>query len=297
MQFYQEKGLAACGLACPICRESGCLGCAAKGCEDADTCGIYACVQEKDIAGCWQCEAFPCDQGMFASLRLRAFVRYARLFGVERLLERLRINQEAGIVYHRADGLQGDYDALGSEAEVMHMIEYGREGDPYANCPVLQTEHFTLRLVEETDARDLLSCYADPASRTLMNEDYCLGGFNFDTEAQMLDCLRIWRQVYETRDFIRWAIVDKETNCAVGTIEMFGGEMGVFRLDVASRFEKEPYLSELTGLTNTFHLLFATERIVTKVPHHAQARRAAFAALGYHQAQIEGREHYLVHQL
>lgn len=124
--FYRKKGLAACGLACPVCREAECPGCAAKGCASAADCGILKCVGERGLAGCYECGDFPCGNGMFDSVRVRAFARYAKAFGVESLLDRLEANHAAGIVYHAADGLKGDYDDLPTEEAVIEMIRSGQ---------------------------------------------------------------------------------------------------------------------------------------------------------------------------
>lgn len=43
----------------------------------------------------------------------------------------------------------------------------------YNSCPVLRTQSFTLRLVSEDDAADLLSCYSDPQSREVFDCENC----------------------------------------------------------------------------------------------------------------------------
>ena len=66
------------------------------------------------------------------------------------------------------------------------------------------------------------------------------------------------------------------TGEAVGTIEGFGGETGVLRVDIARAYEKTPYLSEILKLAeDNFHELFGNEYLVTKAVSKAEKRRQA----------------------
>lgn len=214
-------------------------------------------------------------------------------------MQDLRRNWEAGIVYHRADGLKGDYDAQLDERAVMDMLAFGRDYDPYATCPVFETDHFRLRLVCQGDAADLLACYADPLVRPIFNADNCTSDFCYDTVEEMSACIQFFMDMYEQRCFVRWSILDKHSGRAVGTMEMFSGdgEFGVLRIDLASAYEKEPFLHELLSLANErFHLLFQTEAMVVKAIPQAQERRKALEKCGYVPFAIEGREHFFVHR-
>lgn len=296
MRFMMNKGLAACGLACAACREEECPGCFADGCENAAQCGILRCVREKDIAGCHACDDFPCEQAMFDNPRVRAFVRYAKAYGVEQLLERLEANAAEGIAYHREDGLSGDYDGL-SEQEVWALLEFGHDKDPFAKCPIFETEHFTLRLVRHEDAEDLLACYGDPAVWPVLNADNCTSTFRYTTMEEMAECVGFFVSCYAQGYFVRWAIVEKESGKAVGTVEMFTGETGVLRVDIVSRLEQEEPLAELFALAaRKMPPLFGAARMLTKAPPEAKARRAALAANGYDEIQMPDREHYFVFQ-
>jgi hypothetical protein len=121
--FAPEKGLAYCGLACCLCSENAnCAGCRNAGCTGKDSCRIYRCCKEKGIAGCWECQAFPCDARMFTNPRVRAFVRFAAAHGEEKLLDVLAANVEKGLVYHYPNKLVGDYD-LQSEEAILQLLE------------------------------------------------------------------------------------------------------------------------------------------------------------------------------
>lgn len=51
-------------------------------------------------------------------LRLRAFIRFAKEYGIEKLAECVLINQKNGILY----GYQKDYDQLESENAVIALL-------------------------------------------------------------------------------------------------------------------------------------------------------------------------------
>ena len=64
---------------------------------------------------------------MHKNIRNRAFNLYAKKFGKTALLERLRINYENCITYHKPDGSnKGDYDLLETEEEIFCFIQKGR---------------------------------------------------------------------------------------------------------------------------------------------------------------------------
>lgn len=300
MEFRKEKGIAPCGLACTVCREEACPGCEARGCAEHNTCEILRCTMEKRIAGCYACEDFPCDAKMLqSSHRLRAFGRYAKQHGVDGLMAALERNHADGIVYHRGDGLAGDYDAAPTERAVMAMLAFGRASDPYKVCPSFETEHFAVRLVRETDARDLLACYGDERAWPVFNADNCTSDFRYTTLEEMEECVRFFVEAQANGWFVRWSIVDKATGRAVGTIEMFGGEgeTGVLRLDTASAYEKEAYLRELIGLSvDSFFLLFGVETMLVKAPPASPARQKVVEALGFAPVDIPDRPYTYARQ-
>ncbi len=120
-----NKGFAYCGLACSICSEKDCPGCRLEGCTDKDWCKNFLCCREKGLPGCWACDAFPCQGTMLDKLRIRTFAGYIKAHGEEALMERLRINEQNGLVYHYEGQLVGDYDAADTEEGIIRIINEG----------------------------------------------------------------------------------------------------------------------------------------------------------------------------
>lgn len=298
MKFYEEKGMAYCGLACVLCSEEACPGCKAKGQKEGCECTVYQCAVSKGLDGCYECKEFPCSEEMHQNVRNRAFNRFAREFGKDELLNCLHRNFEEGICYHRSGGIAGDYDSRMKEEEVLDFIRYGKE-NPYFICPDFQTENFLLRLVTEEDAVDLLSCYSDKKAQVLFNSDCCTSDFCYTTRNEMQGCIRMWLDSYIRGDFVRFAIVDVHTEKAVGTIEMFGYvgtykvTRGILRLDLASAYEKESVLKELISLCGKeFFRIFGVNEMVTKAAPWAAERISAVKALGFTPYDFTGREYY-----
>jgi [ribosomal protein S5]-alanine N-acetyltransferase len=152
--------------------------------------------------------------------------------------------------------------------------------DPYEVAPAYETPSFLLRLVQPGDAEDLLACYADPQSAQYFNSDNCTSNFVFLTVDEMSRCISFWLREYATRAYIRFSILSRETQKAIGTVEMFARQgphsiyhtVGVLRIDLASKYEQEKYISELLHLaTSSFFQAFHVDAILTKaVPCDAQ---------------------------
>ena len=121
-----SRGIAPCGLCCFLCDEHpGCKGCLLQGCPSEADCGIRACCLSRGLQGCWQCADFPCGQGLFAQMRIAAFVRFARAYGVDTLTECLARNERRGVRYHHPGLLTGDYDACADERAVFGLLRDG----------------------------------------------------------------------------------------------------------------------------------------------------------------------------
>lgn len=121
--------VAYCGLACFLCSERDCIGCHNGGCEKHGWCKNYNCCKEKRIEGCWECDEFPCNEGMLKKMRICAFARFAKEYGKAELIRCLLKNKNRGIEYHYEGQLTGDYDKCQIEEEIIEMIINGKNED------------------------------------------------------------------------------------------------------------------------------------------------------------------------
>lgn len=154
--------------------------------------------------------------------------------------------------------------------------------DPYVECPVFTTDSFTIRLVAKEDVAGLYQCYHNPTAVKFMNDDNCDFGFYVETMEQMAETIGYWIDFYKKRAFIRFSIVTSTTDEIVGTIEGFGGETGVLRVDICEEYEKQRYLSEIFNFAKDyFGELFQNDVLVTKAIEDAKERRAALTDCGW----------------
>lgn len=145
-----------------------------------------------------------------------------------------------------------------------------------------ESEHFLLRQVVLEDAPDLLDCYSDPAAVALMNDDNCNKGFLCPTLQDMQQYIGYWTEEYRNRMYIRPVIVHKESGQVLGTMEAFGGEPGILRLDLRADWETPETVTELLALAvKEFPQDLPMTGMVTKAVPAANARREALAALGF----------------
>ena len=141
-----------------------------------------------------------------------------------------------------------------------------------------ESENFLLRQVKKEDAPQLLRCYSDTAAVALMNDDNCRRGFLCNTLEDMESYIDIW----QGENYARPAVIDKRTGEAVGTLEIFGGETGVLRVDLRTDYERPEVLRELYALAvERFPKDFPMGAVVTKAVPEASARRAVLAELGF----------------
>lgn len=123
----RQKGIAYCGLACAVCsKNADCVGCRDEGCKDKGWCKNLQCCRARGLNGCWECGEFPCQGSMLDEVRIRAFARFAKEFGPEKLLDCLEMNEKSGIVYHYPGKLTGDYDKYETEERIIEMILNGK---------------------------------------------------------------------------------------------------------------------------------------------------------------------------
>ena len=162
--------------------------------------------------------------------------------------------------------------------------------DPYKTCPVYVNENYFLRLVEISDAPDLLLVYSDEKAVPFFNSDNCNGdNFYYTSLKRMQDAINFWLWAYKDNGFVRWTIIDKRVCQAVGTIELFHrrakdyfNDCGLLRLDLKSSYEREESIFEILSMvTLPAFDLFQCEMIATKVPSFAVERKRAAKRLGF----------------
>lgn len=161
--------------------------------------------------------------------------------------------------------------------------------NPYEKCPVLESENYLLRFAEVSDAPDLLLVYSDENALPLFNSDNCIDQFHYTSLERMQQAIDFWQESYRQRHFVRWAIWDKRSRHAVGTIELFNRkaddyftDCGLLRLDLRSDYEKRGQISELLALIllPAFDL-FDCSFLATKVPPFAAERKIAVERAGF----------------
>ena len=162
--------------------------------------------------------------------------------------------------------------------------------DVYASVPVLEDDRFLLRAVSQDDAADLLRVYSDEKAVPLFNSDNCHGDdFHYQTLERMQQAIGFWAFEYARKGFVRWAIVDKQTNAAIGTIELFHrtsgdafNHCGLLRLDLRSDYEQEASICDILSLIlEPGYALFDCSLLATKAIPAATERVRALNRLGF----------------
>ena len=160
----------------------------------------------------------------------------------------------------------------------------------YEICPRFENEEYVLRYVEKEDSSDLLKVYSDLKSVELFNSDNCGGdNFYYQTEQRMKEVIGYWHWEYGRKGFVRWAVVDKSSNDAIGTIELFNRkaddyftDCGLLRLDLRSDYEKtESIINILSLIIDEIAEMFGCDKIATKAIKKADERIKALRKLGF----------------
>ena len=161
--------------------------------------------------------------------------------------------------------------------------------DVYEQIPVMESKKFLLREIEDGDAEDLLKVYSDKDAVPLFNSDNCVNGFYYTSIEEMKHTIVFWKREYQSRYYVRWAIIDKNTNCAMGTIELFNrtakdyfNNCGLLRLDLRSDYEKQDAIEDILGIIiPETREMFACEMVATKAVSIAQERIQALEHMGF----------------
>lgn len=163
--------------------------------------------------------------------------------------------------------------------------------DVYDQIPVMESDKFLLREInEDTDAEDLLKVYSDEAAVPLFNSDNCVNDFYYVSIKEMKDTIEFWKKEYEKRYYVRWAVIDKNSKRAIGTIELFNrkandyfNNCGLLRLDLRSDYEKQDDIEDILAIiVPKTKEMFACEKIATKAIPIAKERIKALEHAGFH---------------
>lgn len=162
--------------------------------------------------------------------------------------------------------------------------------DVYEKCPQFEDENYLLSFVSINDCLDLLKVYSDKKSVPFFNSDNCGGDdFYYTTEKRMQEAINYWFWEYDRKGFVRWAVIDKQNNEAIGTIELFHREAddyftncGLLRLDLRSDYETQVEIEKILSLIipDTYDL-FQCDKIATKAIPNANERIKALENLSF----------------
>ena len=161
--------------------------------------------------------------------------------------------------------------------------------DVYEQIPVMESEMFLLREIEDSDTEDLLKVYSDENAVPFFNSDNCVNGFYYTSIEEMKDTIAFWKREYQSRYYVRWAIIDKSANSAIGTIELFNrkakdyfNNCGLLRLDLRSDYEKLDTIEDILGIIiPKTRDMFACEMIAIKAISIAKERIEALEHKGF----------------
>ena len=160
----------------------------------------------------------------------------------------------------------------------------------YEFCPQFENEKYLLRFVSENDCKDLLKVYSDKKAVMFFNSDNCgSDDFYYTTESRMEEAIKYWIWEYSRQGFVRWSIINKDTNEAIGTIELFHRDSndyftncGLLRLDLKNDYENAVDIQNILSLIiqPTFEL-FDCDKIATKAIPEAKERIKALSNMGF----------------
>lgn len=160
----------------------------------------------------------------------------------------------------------------------------------YAYCPRFEGERFVIRQISQDDCEDLLRVYSDERSVPLFNSDNCHGDdFHYTTMEHMRGAIEFWFYSYIHQYFVRWAVVDRVSGEAIGTIELFRREAddwftdcGILRLDLRSDYEQTDTIRDILALIVPEACeMFDCSMIATKAVPAATERISALEEMGF----------------
>ena len=160
----------------------------------------------------------------------------------------------------------------------------------YTDCPILENDKYLLRFATKEDSEDLLEVYSDKYSLPFFNSDNCHGdNFYYPTKEKMDTAIEFWLDSYEKKWFVRWSIIDKSSNKAIGSVELFHriadddfNDAGVLRIDLRSDYENADVIHNILDIIiPPAYELFECDEIISKIPLYAVERAQAFCEYGF----------------
>ena len=188
------------------------------------------------------------------------------------------------LIKEREFGIMG-YDVsneLTKYKKIKRTVRMRQNMDVFTVCPEYETDHFKIRKLEAGDVEGLFPCYSDPEAARYFNGDCCGDDFYYTDKEKFRECVEYWLSRYEARDFVRWSIFDKGTGLLVGTIEVCpslkyavdGKMMGILRIDLRSKYEKQAVLEELMDiLMVNIYEDFQVASVIMKIQKDAEERQ------------------------
>jgi len=103
--YMDINSFAPCGLICGLCKD---IHIECKGCRNGggdQNCFQLNCCKTKDIAGCWECESFPCGDGYLGDEKWRGitagFAKCIKIVGPERFYKNVKSKLGSSIDYYK----------------------------------------------------------------------------------------------------------------------------------------------------------------------------------------------------
>ena len=161
----------------------------------------------------------------------------------------------------------------------------------YIEIPEMSNDRYALRAIDAMkDASDLFMVYSDLKAVPFFNTDLGKGDdSHYETIKEMFHALDAWSFDYEQKHLVRWAVVDKHTGSAIGTIGLFKRESedsfhncALLYLDVRSDYETSECLgSILYIILPEIRWMFACNKVAVKAIPDATERIAALKYRGF----------------
>ena len=110
-----------------------------------------------------------------------------------------------------ADDIYEKITAISKNSNTGMILDFSvlREGDKkmgidvYEQIPVMESEKFLLREIEDGDAEDLLKVYSDKDAVPLFSSDNCVNGFYYTSIEEMKHTIVFWKREYQSRYYVR----------------------------------------------------------------------------------------------